>query len=134
MAESELTFLLGLFKGNRFSYARAIVVEGINTSFIDASVADDLRCHEKVESLERVEIEMPGMGRHSLYSVCVVDRVVFDGYEIPYPSVIHVARSSDRGRLFEAYIGKDLISYWQLYTDPARGLVRSRAARRVKIE
>ncbi|MEM2007025.1 MAG: hypothetical protein QW154_05260 [Sulfolobales archaeon] len=128
------TLLLGLFSRGRFSYARAIVVEYINTSFIDASVADDLRCYEKVELPEETEIEVPSVGKYVIFSVCTIDRVIFNGYEIPLPTVVHVAKTQKKIPLFEAYIGKDLINYWQLYVDPLGGIIRSRVARRVKPE
>lgn len=125
---------MGLFRENRFSYARAAVVESINVSFIVSSVADDLRCYERVDSLEGVEIEIPGEGRYELSSVCLVDRVVFNGFEIALPTAIHVATTRGPVRRFEAYIGRDLIDYWQLYVDPVGGVVRSRVARRVRPE
>ncbi len=134
MGRPEATLLLGLFRRNRFSYARASVSRDVKVSFIDASVANDLRCYEEVDLPERLEVEVPGAGRYSLFSVCVVDRVVFGGYEIPVPTVIHVARAVSGGGLFEAYIGRDLIEYWQLYVDPSEGIVRSRIARRVRPE
>lgn len=134
MSRPEITFLLGFFKKNRFSYARALIVESINTSFMDASVADDLKCHERVDSLEEVEICVPGGGRYVLFSVCVVDKVVFNGYEVTLPTVMHVAKAREGTRLFEAYIGRDLINYWQLYIDPSGRVVRSRIARKASPE
>ncbi|MEM1622742.1 MAG: hypothetical protein QW780_00365 [Sulfolobales archaeon] len=129
-----LVLLLGLFCKGRFSYARAAVVENINVSFIDESVADDLRCYEKVDLAEEVEVEVPDGGRYVIFSVCTIDKVVFDGYEISQPTVVHVAKALRRSSQFEAYVGKDLISYWQLYIDPFRRIARSRIARRVRPE
>lgn len=134
MDRPEVTLLLGLFRENRFSYARAAIVESISTSFIDSSVADDLRCYERVDSLKEVEIEIPGEGKYVLFSVCLVDRVVFNGLEISFPTAIHVAKTQRPTPQFEAYIGRDLINYWQLYVDPTGGVVRSRVAKRVRPE
>ncbi|MEM4658996.1 MAG: hypothetical protein QW741_00385 [Sulfolobales archaeon] len=129
-----LALLLGFFCRSRFSYARATVVENINVSFIDESVANDLRCYEKVDLLEEVEVEVPDGGKYVIFSVCTIDRVIFNGYEISLPTVVHVARALRRSSQFEAYIGKDLINYWQLYVDPFGRIVRSRIARRVRLE
>ena len=125
------TLLLGLFRGSRFSYARAVVIEELNTSFIAKSVADDLRCYEDVEQLEEVTVEVEGEGGYTIFSLCLLDRVVFNGNEILSPTVVHVARFPGEPRAYEAFVGKDLIAHWQLYVDPAVGLVRSRLARRV---
>lgn len=131
--DEKSTLLLGLFKGSRFSYARAIVVDNINSSFIVKSVADDLRCYENIEQMEEVEVEIEGEGKYTIFSLCLLDRVVFNGYEIPSPTIVHVALPLSKLRMYEAFIGRDLITYWQLYTDPITGIVRSRIARRVVI-
>ncbi len=134
MERPEPMLLLGLFRRNRFSYARAAVIGDVKVSFIDSSVADDLRCYEEIDLPEGLEVEVPGVGRYLLFSVCVIDRAVFNGYEIPFPTVVHVARVLSGERLFEACIGRDLIDYWQLRVDPLEGVVRSRVARRVRPE
>lgn len=134
MSRPRVTLLLGLFRENRFSYARATIVESINTSFLNSSVADDLRCYERIDSLREVEVEVPGEGKYVLFSVCLVDRAVFNGFEIALPTAIHVAETRNPTPQFEAYIGRDLINYWQLYVDPAGGVVRSRVARRARLE
>ncbi|MCX8184413.1 MAG: hypothetical protein RMI56_06010 [Sulfolobales archaeon] len=133
MSRPEIALLLGLFRGSRFSYARASVVKDINISFIDVSVAEDLKCYESVESISEVEISTPDEGRYTIFSLCLIDKVVFSGYEIPYQTVIHVARPIRRNPLYEAYIGRDLIDYWQLYVDYAGGAIRSRMAKKVKL-
>lgn len=124
--------LLGLYRGSRFSYARAMVTDLLNISIIDDAVARDLKCYENVSPEVEAEITIPGLGKYRVRSLCVVDRVVFNGYEIPYSSVLHVAPILRDQRLYEAFIGRDLISYWQLYVDLSLNIVRSRIARRVK--
>ncbi|MCS7099378.1 MAG: hypothetical protein RMH84_01255 [Sulfolobales archaeon] len=133
MNKFEVVLLLGLFKGSRFSYARALVTEDINTSFIDVSIAEDLKCFENVESLKEVEVSVGGVWSYAIFSLCVIDKVAFNGYEIPYQTVVHVAKPLRRNPLYEAYVGRDLINYWQLYVNSARGIVRSRIAKKVKL-
>jgi hypothetical protein len=128
-----VVLLLGLYRGPRFSYARAIVTNLLNISIIDNSIAKDLKCYESVSPEVEAEVVVPGLGKYDVRSVCVVDRVVFNGYEIPYPSVFHVVTTSTGPRLYEAFIGRDLINYWQLYVDPSLETVRSRMARRVEL-
>lgn len=127
-----VVLLLGLYRGPRFSYARAIVTDLLNMSIIDDAVARDLKCYESVSPEIEAEVTIPGLGKYRIHSLCVVDRVVFNGYEIPYSSVLHVASILGESRLYEAFIGRDLISHWQLYVDPSSDTVRSRIARRVK--
>lgn len=126
------TILLGMFKGRRFGYARAAVIEDLHTSFLVKPVAEDLKCVENVEGLEGVSLTIEGVGNFLLDSVCVIDGAVLNGYEIPYSTVLHVARVLSGSRDYEAYIGLDLVRYWRLYLDPATNTVRSAVGRRVR--
>ncbi len=126
------TILLGIFKRERFGYARAAVIDNLNTSFLVKPVAEDLRCVERVEGLEGVSLTVEGVGNFLLDSVCVIDRAVLNGYEIPYSTIFHVARVLSGSRDYEAYIGLDLVRYWRLYLDPATNTVRSAVGRRVQ--
>jgi hypothetical protein len=125
------TVLLGVFRGERFGYARTAIIEGLNTSFLVKPVAEDLRCVERVEGLEGAILSIEGVGTFLLDSVCVVDRAVINGYEIPYTTVFHVARVLSGSEEYEAYVGSDLIRYWRLYIDPLTNTVRSTVGRRV---
>lgn len=126
------TVLLGMFRGERFGYARAAVIDGLHTSFLVRPVADDLKCVEKVEGLEEIPIRIEGIGAFLLDSVCVIDRAVISGYEIPYSTVLHVARVLSGSDEYEAYIGLDLVRYWRLYLDPSTNTVRSAVGRKVR--
>jgi hypothetical protein len=126
------TVLLGVFKGERFGYARTAVIDGLNISFLVRPIAEDIRCVERVEDLEEVTLLIEGIGTFLLDSVCVVDRAVLNGYEIPYTTVFHVARILSGSEEYEAYIGSDIIRYWHLYLDPLTNTVRSAIGKRVR--
>lgn len=127
-----IPLILGLYRGQRFGYARALLTGSIAVSLVDRVVAEDLKCYENVDPSMELEVLVPGVGECRVFSICLVDKVVFDGYEIPHPSVFHVTQIPEDRKLFEAFIGRDLIIHWHLYVDNELGVVRSRVARRVR--
>ncbi len=120
---------LGLFHGDRFSYARALYSPRAPASVVSERVAEELGC---VERLERVfELWIDGVGAVEVVGVCAVDRAIIDGQLVEVPVAIHVARIP-RGSEFDAVIGRDLDLAWRLYLDPLSGSVRSLVARPIE--
>lgn len=122
------TVLIGLVRRGRFSYGRALLAPGLSYSFLLEEVAEDLMCREHIEDMRPVSIETRE-GLFRVFDVCIVDRAVVNGYTIDVPTVIHVAEQLSGQRLYEIYIGRDIVSRWGLYIDPS-GQVKTRIGRR----
>jgi len=121
--------LLGLFKGDRFAYARALYAPSVSVSVIIKKSIEDLRCYEDLDKSYIITI---GTGNEvEIKGVCVFDRAVIDGNLIELPSVIHVAEDLGQIKEFEAIIGADLIFYWGLNYNPFLGVLSSRIAKKV---
>ena len=120
---------LGLFRGDRFSYARALYSPRAPTSVVCERVAEELGCVERLE--RRFEMVIEGVGSVEILGVCAVDRAIIDGQLVEVPVAIHVAKMP-MGSEFDAVIGRDLDLAWRLYLDPLTNSVRSLVARPIE--
>ena len=133
-SSSGLSLLLGLYRGGRFSYGRALLSSSIRFSVVLEDIARDLGCLERIEGLGEVVFEISGLGRFVVTGVCSVDRIVFGGYYIDLPIVFHVARQVTGERLYEIFIGRELIEQLGISYDPWAKSIRSRFIKRVSLD
>lgn len=127
---SEISILLGMFSGERFSYARALVDPGLRYSIILRDIAEDLRCFEKPDDLVEEIIKIKD-SILKIKGLCRIDQGVLNGFIISIPVILYVAEIISGEKNYESYIGRDIINAWALYIDPLKGLVISRFGRRI---
>jgi len=117
-----LTVLLGLFKGDRFSYARALYDPSKPLSIVTRRIAEELG---SLEALDRdYVVEVHGLGEFRVLGVCSVERAIVEGQLIEAPAALHVVDAERIGE-FDALIGRDLEIAWGLYVDLFSGSLKS---------
>ncbi len=117
-----ITVLLGLLKGDRFSYARALYDPSKPLSIVVRRVAEELGSLEVLD--KDYAIEVPDLGRFRVVGVCSIEKALLEGQLIEVPAVMHVVDSDRIGR-FDALMGRDLELAWGLYIDRLSGSLRS---------
>lgn len=115
--------LLGLFSGERFSYARALYNPLSPISVVVERVARELACFEGLDRSYRAFVE--GLGEVEIFGVCRVDRAIVNGAEVDVVAVLHVAKVLEGKPQFDAVLGRDLGVAWGLYVDPLTNSVKS---------
>lgn len=105
--------MLGLFKGDRFEYARALIDVNLNASVVVEPIAEALRCSEKLD--KRFSIYIPSVGFAETDGICVIDRAIINGSHIELKTIFHVIKSDILKPLHcEAILGRDIAIWWRL--------------------
>lgn len=65
--------LIGVYKNDRFTYARAAVVPTIKISLLSKSRAEEIRCEEKLDQEYTVYVDH--VGNIIINTICVVDEI-----------------------------------------------------------
>uniref|UniRef100_A0A7C5YYD3 Uncharacterized protein n=1 Tax=Ignisphaera aggregans TaxID=334771 RepID=A0A7C5YYD3_9CREN len=100
--------MLGLFKEDRFEYARALMNSKIDVSFISKTIAENLRCIEELE--QYFDIYIPTIGIVKTNKICTVDKAILNYSLIELKTVFHVIEDYIlRSIQCDAIIGKDTI-------------------------
>jgi hypothetical protein len=121
--------LVGLFKGERFSYGRALILPRHTPSIISSRISYELNCREKLEKLFAVEVL--GIGRVLIDSLCAIDKAIVEGGIIEKVTVFYIVNEHLLKKLeCDMIIGLDVISWWSLVIDTASGRVYSVIAKR----
>ncbi|MCC6046051.1 MAG: hypothetical protein LM572_04665 [Ignisphaera sp.] len=121
--------LVGLFKGERFSYGRALILPRHTPSIISSRISYELNCREKLEKLFAVEVL--GIGRVLIDSLCAIDKAIVEGGIIEKVTVFYIVNEHLLKKLkCDMIIGLDVISWWGLVIDTASGRVYSVIAKR----
>lgn len=103
--------MLGLFKEDRFEYARALMNSKIDVSFISKTIAENLRCIEELE--QYFDIYIPTIGIVKTNKICTVDKAILNYSLIELKTVFHVIEDYIlRSIQCDAIIGKDTIFWW----------------------
>jgi hypothetical protein len=124
--------LVGLFKGDRFSYGRALVSQKHLLSFVSSRIGYELSCRERLEKLFAVDVQ--GVGRVFVDSICAIDRAVIGGGVIEKTAVFYIVDEPFLRRLeCDLVIGLDVISWWGLVVDTVSRGVYSVLAKSVTV-
>lgn len=119
--------MLGLFKNEKFAYARTALIPSASTSIVLYYIAEELNCIESLDKRFLMYIE--GLGSFDIIGICSIDKALLDGNVIEMRSLFHVAKYKGSRLNYEAIIGKDLILYWRLIYDPYLKSVKSLISR-----
>ncbi|MCS7110788.1 MAG: hypothetical protein N3D82_05330 [Ignisphaera sp.] len=105
--------MLGLFKGERFEYARALVDAGISASFVIDTIAEALKCSEELD--RHFNIYIPRVGSVKIDRICVIDKAIIDSSLVELKTVFNVIQSNALKPLHcEAILGRDVHIWWGL--------------------
>jgi len=103
--------MLGLFKDDRFEYARALINSKIDVSFISKTIAENLKCVEELE--QYFDIYIPAIGTVKTNKICTIDKAILNYSLIELKTIFHVIEDSIlRSIQCDAIIGKDTIFWW----------------------
>ncbi len=108
-----LVLLVGLFRDELFSYARAIYVPSVGLSVAIRRIGEELAC---IETLDRsYTVDIPEVGRWVIEAICRVDKAVIQGVEVVKRVVLHIGTPIDeKTHEFDMVIGSDLAYAWDL--------------------
>ncbi len=120
--------LLGIFKDERFSYARTAIIPEAAFSLLSSKIAFELNCIEKLE--KPFSLYFPYIGNIAIDSVCIVDKAIIDSGVIEMKTVFHIVIPEALNDCqCEAVLGRDIILWWRLVYDRLSGKVRSLIAK-----
>ncbi len=120
--------MLGLFKGERFEYARALIDVNISVSVIIETIADALKCSEEVDKYFHIYVPITGFVKTN--RVCTIDKAIIDGSLVELKTVFHVVNNNALKPLYcEAILGRDIFLWWQLIYDEMLQRVKSLIAK-----
>jgi len=123
--------MLGLFRGDRFGYARALADIDATTSVILKKVAESIRC---IENLDRYfDIYIPNAGFAKTDKICVIDKAIIDGSFVELRTILYVVENDVLKPLHcEAILGRDIFLWWRLVYDKSFQRVKSLIAQTVQ--
>ena len=108
--------LIGFFKGDLFSYGRALIDYDYPFSVISSRIAYELRCEERLD--EVFEAVVKGLGKILINSLCVIDKAVINGDVVEKQTVFYIVKDSIVKELkCDAVLGRDVVDYWHLVVD-----------------
>jgi len=123
--------LLGIFRDEKFSYARTAIVPEATFSILSSKIAFELNCIEKLE--KPFKSYFPYIGNIDIDSVCIVDKAIIDGGLIETKTVFHIVPPEALSDCqCEAILGRDIILWWKLVYDRFSGKVRSLIAKPIQ--
>jgi|UniRef100_A0A7J2U6C6 hypothetical protein len=121
--------LVGLFKGDKFSYGRALVSPKYLPSFASMRIGYELNCREKLEKAFTVEI--PHIGKVLVDAICTVESAIISNGFIERSAVFHLVDEPFLRKLeCDVILGLDTIIWWGLIVDEVNGKVYSTIAKR----